>query len=89
MRRVGPVADRVVGPVVRQHRFRVVDAEERAEIARRIAYVPQLPPPLAVPVGEWIAAITRLRGLAAGAIPELAERLQGEGFDDARFISLQ
>jgi len=49
--------------------------EERAQIARRIAYVPQLAPPLAVPVSEWISAVTRLRGLSAGAIPDKAARL--------------
>ena len=46
--------------------------EDRAQIARHIAYVPQLAPPLAVPVGEWVTAVTRLRGLAAEAIPDLA-----------------
>ena len=48
---------------------------ERARIAPHLAYVPQLAPPLAVPVGEWVTAVTRLRGLAPGAIPELAARL--------------
>lgn len=48
---------------------------ERAQIARRIAYVPQLAPPLAVPVAEWIAAVTRLRGLSDEAIPDMAARL--------------
>jgi ABC-2 type transport system ATP-binding protein len=49
--------------------------EDRAQIARHIAYVPQLAPPLAVPVGEWVTAVTRLRGLAAEAIPDVAARL--------------
>jgi ABC-type multidrug transport system ATPase subunit len=48
---------------------------ERAQIAQRIAYVPQLAPALAVPVAEWIRAVTRLRGLAEGAIAGQAERL--------------
>jgi Cu-processing system ATP-binding protein len=48
---------------------------QRAAIAQRIAYVPQLAPALAVPVGEWSAAVSRLRGLAPDAIPHMAERL--------------
>ena len=48
---------------------------DRMRIARQIAYVPQLAPPLALPVGEWVAAVTRLRDLGADAIPELAARL--------------
>lgn len=48
---------------------------ERAAIAGRIAYVPQLAPALAVPVGEWCAAVSRLRGLGEGAIARMAERL--------------
>ena len=50
-------------------------SDERARIAPQLAYVPQLAPPLAVPVGEWIHAVTRLRGLAPSAIPELATQL--------------
>jgi ABC-type multidrug transport system ATPase subunit len=48
---------------------------ERAEIARRVAYVPQVAPLLAVPVDEWVGAVTRLRGLARGAVPAAAERI--------------
>lgn len=48
---------------------------ERAAIAQRIAYVPQLAPALAVPAGEWSAAVSRLRGLAPDAVPRMAERL--------------
>jgi ABC-type multidrug transport system ATPase subunit len=48
---------------------------ERAAIAPRIAYVPQVAPALAVPVGEWSAAVSRLRGLAPDAVPHMAARL--------------
>jgi ABC-2 type transport system ATP-binding protein len=48
---------------------------ERAEIARRIAYVPQVAPALAVPAGEWSAAVSRLRGLPDDAVARTAERL--------------
>ena len=48
---------------------------ERRAVAPRIAYVPQLAPPLAVPVGEWCGAVSRLRGLSPDAIPRMAERL--------------
>lgn len=49
---------------------------ERAQIACRMAYVPQLAPTLAVPAGEWIAAVLRLRGLAPAALEKLAARLE-------------
>jgi ABC-type multidrug transport system ATPase subunit len=47
----------------------------REEIARRMAYVPQLAPTLAVPAGEWIAAVARMRGLASARVEEVAARL--------------
>jgi ABC-type multidrug transport system ATPase subunit len=49
---------------------------EREQIARRMAYVPQLAPALAVPAGEWIAAVLRLRGLGPAALEKLATRLE-------------
>jgi ABC-2 type transport system ATP-binding protein len=49
---------------------------EREQIARRTAYVPQLAPALAVPAGEWIAAVLRLRGLAPAVLEKLATRLE-------------
>jgi ABC-2 type transport system ATP-binding protein len=48
---------------------------ERAAIAQGIAYVPQVAPALAVPVGEWSAAVSRLRGLPQDAVARTAERL--------------
>ena len=49
---------------------------ERAAIAARLAYVPQLAPALAVPAGEWIRAVLRLRGLAPQGLEKLAARLE-------------
>jgi ABC-type multidrug transport system ATPase subunit len=48
---------------------------ERERIARRSAYVPQLVPTLAVPCGEWIAAVLRVRGVPSAALDKLAARL--------------
>jgi ABC-type multidrug transport system ATPase subunit len=53
------------------HAFR-----ERARIAQRMAYVPQLAPALAVPAGEWISAVLRLRGLAPAGLEKIAARLE-------------
>jgi ABC-type multidrug transport system ATPase subunit len=48
---------------------------ERAAIAQRIAYVPQVAPALAAPVAEWSAAVSRLRGLSPDALARTADRL--------------
>jgi ABC-2 type transport system ATP-binding protein len=48
---------------------------ERAAIAPRMAYVPQLAPALGVPAGEWIRAMLRLRGLAPASLEKVAARL--------------
>jgi ABC-2 type transport system ATP-binding protein len=37
---------------------------ERVSIAQRLAYVPQIAPQLAAPVGELVGAVARVRGLA-------------------------
>ncbi|HKA90097.1 MAG TPA: ABC transporter ATP-binding protein [Haliangiales bacterium] len=47
----------------------------RAELARRLAYVPQIAPQMAATVGEVVAAVASLRGLAEGRIAELAAEL--------------
>jgi ABC-2 type transport system ATP-binding protein len=47
----------------------------RDELARRIAYVPQIAPQMAASCGELVRVVTELRGLAGGAIRELAARL--------------
>ncbi|NIR60424.1 MAG: ATP-binding cassette domain-containing protein, partial [Gammaproteobacteria bacterium] len=50
-------------------------AGRREETARRIAYVPQLAPQLATPVGELVRAVTSLRGLAAPAVEKVCREL--------------
>ncbi len=45
------------------------------EIARRTGYVPQIAPSFAVPVGELVRALTRLRGVHGGAVHALCARL--------------
>jgi ABC-2 type transport system ATP-binding protein len=48
---------------------------ERVAIARRLAYVPQVPPSLAATVAELAAAVHRLRGLDPKRLREHAEEL--------------
>jgi len=43
--------------------------------ARRIAYVPQTAPSFAVPVGQLVRAVSRLRGLSVEPVTRLAARL--------------
>lgn len=45
----------------------------RVAVAPRIAYVPQTPPRLGVPVGEMLRAIQRVRGTRSGDVEKLAE----------------
>jgi ABC-type multidrug transport system ATPase subunit len=45
------------------------------ELAARTGYVPQISPPWSAPVGEIIAAIAALRGVAPGRVAELAGEL--------------
>ncbi|MBI5853083.1 MAG: ABC transporter ATP-binding protein [Planctomycetes bacterium] len=49
---------------------------DRARVAPRIAYVPQIAPRLAAPVREIVAAVARLRGLTRSAIEEIAAALE-------------
>jgi ABC-type multidrug transport system ATPase subunit len=49
---------------------------ERVEVARRMAYVPQISPQLGAPVGELLAAIARVRGLDPGRVARLAAALE-------------
>ena len=48
---------------------------ERARVARRMAYVPQIPPQTAVPVAELLAAVVRVRGIPAADVEEVAGAL--------------
>lgn len=48
---------------------------DRRELARRLAYVPQLAPMMAAPVDEVVAAVCALRGLTWAAVAELADEL--------------
>jgi ABC-type multidrug transport system ATPase subunit len=48
---------------------------ERVALARRMAYVPQIAPQLAAPVGEVVRAVARVRGLASAAVARVAEEL--------------
>jgi ABC-type multidrug transport system ATPase subunit len=50
-------------------------AAERAALARRIAYVPQIAPRLAAPVRELVAAIARLRDIPLARVESLAAEL--------------
>lgn len=49
---------------------------ERVAVARRLAYVPQVAPQLAAPVGEVVRAIARVRGLDADAVADVAGALE-------------
>ncbi len=49
--------------------------DERVEIARRMAYVPQIAPALAVPAGELVRALTSVRGIDPARVAEIAARL--------------
>jgi len=49
--------------------------DETARGARRVAYVPQVPPNLALPVGELVAALAALRRTPATAVQKLAAEL--------------
>ncbi|MCY1016529.1 ABC transporter ATP-binding protein [Pyxidicoccus sp. MSG2] len=50
--------------------------EDRLEVARRLAYVPQVAPQLGAPVEDVVALVARTRGLAREAIVRLAARLE-------------
>lgn len=63
-----------------QHRGTVLldgrDAyRQRAELAQRLAYAPQIAPQMSVSVGEMIRTATRLRGSPSTRVVELAGRL--------------
>lgn len=49
---------------------------DRARIARRLGYVPQVPPQLGAPVAELVGAVARLRGIDPARIAGVAERLE-------------
>jgi ABC-type multidrug transport system ATPase subunit len=46
------------------------------EVARRVAYVPQVAPQAAAPVGDFLAAVCALRGMAPAAVAREAARLE-------------
>ena len=50
-------------------------AAERAQLASRIAYVPQIAPRLWAPVRELVQAVASLRGIGTEAVERLAVRL--------------
>lgn len=49
--------------------------DERAEIARRMAYVPQIAPSFGVPVSALLSALVRIRGMPTGRVEAAARRL--------------
>jgi len=49
--------------------------DERVAIARRMAYVPQIAPALAVPAGELVRALVSVRGGDPARVAEIASRL--------------
>ncbi|MBM4335295.1 MAG: ABC transporter ATP-binding protein [Deltaproteobacteria bacterium] len=49
--------------------------DERLEIARRMAYVPQIAPALAVPAGELVRALVSVRGGDPARVAEICSRL--------------
>jgi ABC-type multidrug transport system ATPase subunit len=49
--------------------------DERVEVARRMAYVPQIAPALAVPSGELVRALSSVRGGDPARVSEIAARL--------------
>lgn len=50
--------------------------EDRVEVARRLAYVPQVAPQLAAPVGDILDLVRTTRGLTEDAILSVAARLE-------------
>lgn len=48
---------------------------DRIAVARRLAYVPQLPPQLAAPVGELVETVALTRGIDPSRIAAVARRL--------------
>ena len=65
--------------------------EDRLDVARRIAYVPQRAPALAATVRETVRALTRLRGVPTAEVAALAARLsldlEGVGDRSVRDLS--
>jgi len=49
--------------------------DDRLDVARRIAYVPQVAPALAATVREMVRALTQLRGVPRSSVAELSSRL--------------
>jgi len=53
----------------------VSPGEDRLDVARRIAYVPQVAPALAASVRETVRALARLRGMQVAQVAERAATL--------------
>lgn len=56
---------------------------QREQLARNVAYVPQISPQFGVPVGQLIAAICRIRGIDGERIQQISN---GLGFDPAQHV---
>ncbi|HEY0985740.1 MAG TPA: ATP-binding cassette domain-containing protein, partial [Kofleriaceae bacterium] len=65
----------VMGLVRHDGAVRLGGKPRTPELAARTGYVPQIAPPWSAPVGEIIAAIAALRGVAPGRVAELAGEL--------------
>lgn len=50
--------------------------DDRPAVARRMAYVPQIAPQMAVPVGELLRAVGKMRGLDTGELRRIAAAFQ-------------
>ncbi|HEU4614398.1 MAG TPA: ABC transporter ATP-binding protein [Kofleriaceae bacterium] len=65
----------LLGLVGHQGRVVLDGGRRRAELASRIAYVPQVAPQMAAPVGDLVRAVCELRGLDRALVNAAAERL--------------
>lgn len=65
----------LLGLVDHQGRVVLDGGRRRAELASRIAYVPQVAPQMAAPVGDLVRAVCELRGLDRALVNAAAERL--------------
>jgi ABC-2 type transport system ATP-binding protein len=75
----------LLGEYTREGDVRLVGRDPRrfrTEVLRHVGFVPQLPPPLKMPVGQLIRYVASLCEADSGHIAEVATRL---GFDAERF----
>jgi ABC-2 type transport system ATP-binding protein len=66
----------LLGLVDHRGRVAIDGGRSRAELARRIAYVPQVAPHMAASVGDLVRAVCELRDLDRGAVRAAADRLE-------------